>query len=77
MSIVKRNFQVDCTYDEQVLMELCRKLKAVTIKVVAKSANADKPSDTGLGIDARGWFKVYEIGATEKVLDSLNYEFNG
>lgn len=73
----KKNFFVESTNDEQILMDLCRKLKAITIKVVAKSANADKPSDTGLGIDARGWFKVYEIGASERVLDSLNYEFNG
>lgn len=73
----KKTFLVNSTNDEQILMDLCRKLKAITIKILSKSSNADKPSDTGLGIDARGWFKVYEIGATEKVLDSLNYEFNG
>lgn len=73
----KKTFLVNSTNDEQILMDLCRKLKAITIKILSKSSNADKPSDTGLGIDARGWFKVYEIGASERVLDSLNYEFNG
>lgn len=73
----KKTFVVNSTNDEQILMDLCRKLKAITIKILSKSSNADKPSDTGLGIDARGWFKVYEIGASERVLDSLNYEFNG
>lgn len=76
MSIVKRAFYVDSTNDEQILMELCRKLKVVTVKVLSQSSNADKPSDTGLGIDARNWFKVYELGASEQVLDNLNFEFS-
>lgn len=76
MELQKKTFCVECTNDEQILMNLCRKLKAVTIKLVSKSNNADRPSDTGLG-DARGWFKVYEVGASDRVIDSLTYEFNG
>lgn len=73
----KKTFYVDSTNDEQILMNLCRKLKATTIKLVNKSSNSDQPSETGLGIDVRGWFKEYEIGASSQVLANLEYEFNG
>lgn len=75
--LVKRRFEVECTTDEQILMELCRTLKAVTIKVVKQSEHADKPSITGLGIDVPFWGKTYEIGASEQVLANIDYEYHG
>lgn len=73
----KKIFTVDSTNDEQILMNLCRKLKATTIKVVNKSSNSDQPSYNGLGLDARGWFKEYEIGAPASVIADIVFEYIG